>query len=332
MHFVDARASGPLVAPQRHTAAPQSYCVPTPSPSSSHLTITPTDKTRFAVDGLKRQRLDKPMLRTPGGALEPVSWSQALSVAAHQLSNAPKGTVGALAGSLVEVEALVCAKDLLNSVGSCATSGTGGAISADLRGGYVFGATIAGVEEADAILLVGTNPRVEAPLVNARIRKMVRHASLPVASVGPAADLTYEYDHLGGGADALSALLDGSSPFSAALKGANKPLVLVGAAALGRTDGDAIGAATRAIAAQARNNNNTHAGKTNAAQQEQRRQHHDQHHQHRRAGRLPRRRMERLFRPGLRLLRRWRARRRFRPRPVGAEISRAQGGVPAWSG
>ena len=240
------RRRRPYIYSHTHTRIPRSCSVLTHPPR-----FKTSDKTRFAVDGLKRQRLDSPMLRTPGGSLEPVSWSQALSVAAHQLTTAPKGTVGALAGSLVEVEALVCAKDLLNSVGSCATSGTGGAISADLRGGYVFSATIAGVEEADALLLVGTNPRVEAPLVNARIRKMVRHASLPVASVGPAADLTYDYDHLGGGADAIEALLDGTSPFSATLKGATKPLVLVGAAALGRTDGDAIGAATRAIAAQA---------------------------------------------------------------------------------
>jgi len=205
-----------------------------------------SDKTRYAVDGLKRQRLDTPMLRK-GGTLEPVSWPEALNVAAERLGGASAAEIGGFAGSLVEVEALVCLKDLLNALGSTSTTACS-ELSADLRSGYSFNATIAGIEQADALLLVGSNPRIEAPLVNARIRKMVRHCALPVASVGPKADLTFEYNHLGAGPQALAAIADGTAPFAAVLKAAERPLILVGTGALSRSDGGAIAALTRQIA------------------------------------------------------------------------------------
>ena len=144
-----------------------------------------SDKTRYAVDGLKRQRLDMPLLRDPeSGALSPVSWHEALSIAAEKISATPGSKVAALAGPLVECEALVCLKDLLNSVGSTTTISTAAPLSADLRASYTLNTTLAGIEECDALLLVGTNPRTEAPLLNARIRKLVRRHGLRVASVG----------------------------------------------------------------------------------------------------------------------------------------------------
>lgn len=140
-------------------------------------------------------------------------------------------------------------KDLLNSLGSTSTSSTAaGPLSADLRASYTLNATIAGLEECDALLLVGSNPRIEAPLLNARIRKLVRHRSLPVASVGKAADLTYEVAQLGEGAKVLSDLLAGSSPFAATLKGAKKPAIIVGQGALDRSDGSAVSALASQIA------------------------------------------------------------------------------------
>jgi len=206
-----------------------------------------SDKTRYAIDGLKRQRLDVPLLRNEDGMLEPVSWRDALAVAAEAFKSVPAEEVGAIAGPLVEVEALVAVKDLLNSLGSTSTS-TASTLSADLRPSYMMNSTIAGIEEADALLLVGTNTRVEAPLVNARIRKMVRHADLPVAVVGPAADLTFVYEHLGTTPTELGKLLDGSSPFGKVLAGAKKPMVLVGTGALERSDGGAISALAKAVA------------------------------------------------------------------------------------
>jgi len=176
-----------------------------------------SDKTRYAVDGLKRQRLDLPLMRTAEGSLKPVSWKDALSVAAEKLRATPKGKIGALAGPLVELEALVPLKDLINSLGSTTTMSTAATgLSADLRSSYTLNSTIAGIEDCDALLLVGTNPRTEAPLVNSRIRKMVRHHGLEVATVGPDADLTYETTYLGPSASTLTDLLAGKHPFALA--------------------------------------------------------------------------------------------------------------------
>jgi len=207
-----------------------------------------SDKTRYAVDGLKRQRLDTPLLKKDG-VLTPVGWKEALSVAAAKLSSVSGAQLGAVAGPLVEVEALVALKDLLNGLGSTSTSSTAaGSLSPDLRASYTMNSTIAGIEEADALLLIGTNPRVEAPLVNTRIRKMVRHFGLSVGVVGPNADLTYEYEHLGATPSTLSTLLDGSSPYTAALSAAKKPIVLLGAGALSRDDGASIEGLAKALA------------------------------------------------------------------------------------
>jgi len=191
-----------------------------------------SDKTRFAVDGLKRQRLDMPLARNADGSLTPVSWKEALGVAAGALSGTRGTAMAALAGPLVEAESLVALKDLMNSLGCTGTRSTATSLSADLRASYTLNATIAGLEEADAVLLVGTNPRVEAPLLNARLRKLVRHHDLPVASVGKPADLTYEVEQLGESAAALSDLLAGKGAFAETLKGAKKPAVIVGLGAL----------------------------------------------------------------------------------------------------
>merc|ERR1740130_2616472 len=168
-----------------------------------------SDKTRYAVDGLKRQRLDAPMLRI-NGCLAPVSWADALTAAADALGGVPAAQVGAFAGPLVEVEALVCLKELLNSIGSTSTTSTAaGGQSADLRASYLLNPTLAGIEAADALLMVGTNPR----------------------------------------ADALGALAAGSSPFSEVLKEAKRPALLIGQGALQGADGAAVRALTRQIAA-----------------------------------------------------------------------------------
>ena len=208
-----------------------------------------SDKTRYAVDGLKAQRLDMPLLRGADGSLSPVSWADALGIAAEKLSATPKTAMAALAGPLVEVEALVCLKDLLNSLGSTSTSSTAAVgLSADLRPSYTLNSTIAGLEDCDALLLVGSNPRIEAPLLNARIRKLVRHRGLEVASVGKDVDLTYECTHLGDSASALTDMLNGSNAFASALKSASKPAIIVGAGTLSRADGAAVSALASQIA------------------------------------------------------------------------------------
>lgn len=215
-----------------------------------------SDKTRFAYDGLKRQRLTEPMVRNEKGLLTYTSWEDALSRVAGMLQSFQGKDVAAIAGGLVDAEALVALKDLLNRVDSdtlCTeevfpTTGAG----TDLRSNYLLNTTIAGVEEADVVLLVGTNPRFEAPLFNARIRKSWLHNDLQVALIGSPVDLTYRYDHLGESPKVLQDIASGSHPFSQVLKTAKKPMVVLGSSALQRIDGAAILAAVSSIAQRIR--------------------------------------------------------------------------------
>uniref|UniRef100_A0A1L8E1A1 NADH-ubiquinone oxidoreductase 75 kDa subunit, mitochondrial n=1 Tax=Nyssomyia neivai TaxID=330878 RepID=A0A1L8E1A1_9DIPT len=201
------------------------------------------DKSRFACDGLKRQRLIAPMLRMPSGELQPVEWESALIQVAKRI-RATSGKVAGVAGALADVEAMVALKDLLNRNGSevlCTeqsfpTDGSG----TDLRSSYVLNASIAAVEEADLVLLIGTNPRYEAPLLNTRLRKGYVHNELNVALVGPKVELSYDYEHLGSDAGTLAQIASGTHPFAAKLKAAKRPLIIVGADQLTRKDGKGI--------------------------------------------------------------------------------------------
>jgi NADH-quinone oxidoreductase subunit G len=207
------------------------------------------DKGRFACDGLKAQRLDKPYVRKDG-KLQPASWEEAFAAVAEKVNGCKPEEVAAIAGDLADCESMTVLKDLMANIGSpnidCRQDGA--ALEAGCRAGYLFNTTIAGIDDADALLLIGTNPRVEAPVLNARIRKRYLRGGFKAASVGPDADLTYACEHLGDGADALDKLLDGSHPFAEILKGAERPMVIVGQGALVRPDGSALLAAARRIA------------------------------------------------------------------------------------
>ena len=196
-----------------------------------------SDKTRHAVDGLTRNRLDRPWLRD-AGRLRPATWDEAFAAIAAVAKKA-KGDVAAVAGDLVDVETMYAAKKLLASLGSELLEGrqTGLAYDASNLAAVNFNTTIAGIETADAILLVGTNPRWEAALVNTRIRKAVR-AGAKVFAVGPEVALTYEVEWLGNDLALLSDLPD-------ALKQAQRPAAIVGGAALKVPGGQA---ATLALA------------------------------------------------------------------------------------
>merc|ERR1719510_630560 len=200
-----------------------------------------SDKSRFACDGLKRQRLTVPMIKGSDGNLAPASWEDALVTVAKILDSTPSDQIAAVAGGLVDGESLMALKDLLNRLGSetlCTeeifpmeATGT------DLRSNYLFNTTIAGVEEADYALLIGVNPRFDAPVFNARLRKCWIHNELNVGVVGPKVDLTYDYDHLGDTTEALKQLAEGTHPLSARLAAAKAPVVIVGSEALQREDG-----------------------------------------------------------------------------------------------
>ncbi|MEZ5994500.1 MAG: NADH-quinone oxidoreductase subunit NuoG [Hyphomonadaceae bacterium] len=205
-----------------------------------------SDKARYAEDGLSRQRLDTPYVRE-NGRLRAATWGEALDAAAKALSRDGK-KIGAIAGDLACAESMKAALDLFRALGSPNTDcrADGAQISGAPRQGYLFNTTVAGLDEADAILLVGTNPRLEAPVLNARIRKAwLRGAEIGV--IGEAADLTYRYTHIGAGPQSLSDL----GPFADVLNGAQRPMVVVGAGALARDDGAAVLRAAGKLAAGA---------------------------------------------------------------------------------
>jgi NADH-quinone oxidoreductase subunit G len=207
------------------------------------------DKSRFSYDGLKRQRLDTCYIRR-NGKLEPASWQEALAAVAGKLKGVAGNKVAAIAGDMADCEAMLALKDLMALVGStnldCRQDGA--KLDAASRAGYLFNTTIAGIEDADALLLIGTNPRSEAPVLNARIRKRYLRGNFPIAALGKPVDLTYKAEWLGDDAAILQQLASGQHPFCATLAGAAKPMLIIGQGALSRPDGAAILAAARKIA------------------------------------------------------------------------------------
>lgn len=210
-----------------------------------------SDKTRFIWDGLKNQRLDQPYIRD-NGKLRPANWSEAFEVASAKLKATSADKIAAITGDLVSTEAVKALKDLMTAIGTphldCRQDGTalGG-----VRESYLFNSGIAGLEKADAILLIGTNPRAEAPLVNARIRKSwLEKLDLKIGLIGEEAALTYDYDYLGAGAQSLTHLINGEGDFARALKDAKNPAIIIGMGALARSDGGAVLAAAATLASQ----------------------------------------------------------------------------------
>ena len=208
-----------------------------------------SDKTRHIVDGLRTQRLDRPYIREDG-VLREASWSEAFAAIAAKVTQADGKRIGAIAGDLAAVEEMFALKELLSKLGSVNVAVQGGDAfdPAAGRASYIFNPTIAGIEQADALLIVGSNPRKEAAILNARIRKRWRTGQLKIGVIGERADLAYEYDYLGAGPESLADLAAGKNKFLSVLKGAKNPIVLVGASATSRQDGRAILAAAAKLA------------------------------------------------------------------------------------
>ena len=203
------------------------------------------DKTRFACDGLHTQRLTVPLLRQDG-AFQPVSWEQALAAIgeAYQRLQPQGDEFKVIAGHLVETESLVAMKDLANKLGSenlALDQPQGGepiAHGIDIRANYTLNSKLYGVEEADAILLIGTNPRWEAAGLNARIRKQWLRSDLEIGLVGEDFDSTFDYEKLGANAADLKKALAGA--FGKKLSAAKKPMIIVGSAAVEHPDAKSI--------------------------------------------------------------------------------------------
>ena len=208
-----------------------------------------SDKTRFACDGLKRQRLDRPYVRRDG-RLEPVSWPEAFAAIADKVAETGGAGMAAIAGNQADCEAMIALKDLFAACGSahidCRQDGA--KVDPAVRASYLFNSGIAGIDTADALLLIGANPRIEAAVLNARIRRRWRAGGFRIGLIGEAADLTYRYDHLGGGAETLAALAGGDHSFAKVLEDAERPMLIVGPGVLARDDGAAMLGLARAAA------------------------------------------------------------------------------------
>jgi NADH-quinone oxidoreductase subunit G len=199
-----------------------------------------SDKARHACDGLSRQRLDKPYIRK-NGKLEPASWADAFAAIAARVAATKPQTMAAIVGDLAAAEEIKALKDLMASLGAanleCRQDGA--KVGNGPRQSWLFNTTIVDIEAADALLLIGTNPRWEAPVLNARIRKTWTNSAIRIANVGAAYDLTYPVEQIGD-ADVLSSIVDGSHAFAKVLKDAKRPMVIVGPGAMARADGLAI--------------------------------------------------------------------------------------------
>jgi NADH-quinone oxidoreductase subunit G len=195
-----------------------------------------SDKTRHHVDGLKVQRLDRPYIRKEG-SLTQASWPEAFAAIAAKAKAAAPGRIGAIAGDLSSVEEMFALKALMEKLGSANIDCRQDGSKLDPKFGrasYLFNSTVAGIDQADAIMIIGSNPRLESPVLNARIRKRWTKGDCLLGVVGEKADLTYPYNYLGAGAESLAAFAD-HPPANK-----QKPMFILGAGAFSRPDGAAI--------------------------------------------------------------------------------------------
>ena len=210
-----------------------------------------SDKTRFACDGLKSQRLDSPYVRRDG-KLEKASWNEAFEAISKKVKGMDGSKFASITGDLACAESMTALKDLTAAIGSikidCRQDGT--KLDTKCRAGYVFNTTIAGIEDSDACLIIGANTRREAPIINARLRKRYLMGGFKAGMIGENVDLTFSCENLGAGTDTLSEIADGKHKFAQVLKKAKKPMLILGQGALTRSDGAAVLGMARAIAEQ----------------------------------------------------------------------------------
>ncbi len=209
-----------------------------------------SDKSRFAYDGLKFQRLDKPYIRGKEGRLQEATWEEAFAVIRERLQHVPGNHIAAIIGDMVDCESIIALKDLMTAMGSphmdCRQDGS--VVGVGPRCSYLFNTSIASIEDADYCLLIGCNPRWEAPLVNTRIRKNYMRSGLQVVSLGAQHDQGYPVSYVGDDPRILEKILRGRDGLSSALKQSQFPLMIIGSQALSRPDADVILHLSRQIA------------------------------------------------------------------------------------
>jgi NADH-quinone oxidoreductase subunit G len=195
-----------------------------------------SDKARQIVDGLKTRRLDRPFVRE-NGKLREASWREAFEAIAAKVKQTPPERIGAIAGDLCAVEEMFALKLLMQSLGAVSLDCRQDGAKLDPsfgRASYLFNPTAAGIDQADSLLIIGSNPRKEAPVLNARIRKRWLKGGFEISLIGEKADLTYDYTYLGAGPETLAGLIGRLTVR------ADKPMVLIGQGALAREDGQSI--------------------------------------------------------------------------------------------
>jgi NADH dehydrogenase/NADH:ubiquinone oxidoreductase subunit G len=201
-----------------------------------------SDKARHAWDGLKKQRLSFPILRTREGEVKELRWEETMLLLRDQFEKVTGDEIAGIIGRFVDIESICAFRDLLHRLGceSIESSSISPKLNVNLRSEYLFNSTLQGVEESDYILLIGCNPRTEAPVLNARIRPQVDDHGLEVGLIGYGADLNYDYDHIGTSTNTLKEIAEGTHPVAQKLREANLPMIIVSSSVLSRKDGDAV--------------------------------------------------------------------------------------------
>jgi len=201
-----------------------------------------SDKSRHAFDGLKKQRLTVPMSRKDDGSFAELTWEEAMKLAAEKLTSVPGNQIQGKIGQFCDIESIQAYKDLMNRLNceNLDVRHNAPYFKADFRNQYLMNSRVTGIDETDLLILVGCNPKLENPVLNARIKKAVMVNGLEVAVIGSAPNAPYNYIHLGNSTETLKRLADGSHPFSARLKEADLPMVMVSSLTLERTDAEGI--------------------------------------------------------------------------------------------
>ena len=197
-----------------------------------------SDKTRFFWDGLSLQRIDKPYLRE-NGKLRQVSWKKAIDVASDKLLNTNPKKIASITGDLVSIESIYSIKKLMDSIKSPNTEcrQDGSKISGG-REKWLFNSKLSGIDVSDGCLLIGTNPRIEAALINSRIVRKSKEKNYSIGLLGNKSELNYNYDYLGDDPSIIYDLIDNKSPFCEKLSEMNKPIMIIGQGALKGDEGE----------------------------------------------------------------------------------------------
>ena len=192
-----------------------------------------SDKTRYSCDGLLKQRLDVPYIKK-NNKLQKSSWDEAISILIEKLKTTPPNEIGGHIGDMVNLENALGFKKLFSLLKSDNLEFREKKfyINSSEKINYIFNSTIKGIEDSDLILLVGTNPRYEATMVNARIRKVFAKRQVPIYSIGNPGDLTYNYDIIGDTTDDVKKILSNDSEFSQKIISSKKPIIIIGESAL----------------------------------------------------------------------------------------------------